>query len=126
MPVAELKGVTKRYGPVEALRGIDLTLEPGELVALLGPNGAGKTTAVRILLGLTSQDRGEATVFGRHPGSREARLRRGAVLQVAKVPETIRVREHIELFSSYYERPMPVAETIAAAGLQSVENRLFG
>jgi ABC-2 type transport system ATP-binding protein len=111
---------------VAALRGIDLAIEPGELVALLGPNGAGKTTAVRILLGLTTQDHGEASIFGFHPGSREDRLRRGAQLQVAKVPETLKVREHIELFSSYYKDPLPIAETIAAAGLQGVENRLFG
>ena len=125
-PVAELRGVTKNYGAIAALRGIHLTIEPGELVALLGPNGAGKTTAVRILLGLTPATFGQASVFGHHPASREARLRRGAQLQVAKVPETLRVREHIELFSSYYQNPLPFAETIAAAGLKGIENRLFG
>jgi ABC-2 type transport system ATP-binding protein len=52
MPVAELRGVTKRYGDIEALRGIDLEIGSGQILALLGPNGAGKTTAVRILLGL--------------------------------------------------------------------------
>jgi ABC-2 type transport system ATP-binding protein len=126
MPVAELRGVTKRYGQVEALRGIDLSIAPGELLALLGPNGAGKTTAVRILLGLAAPTSGEATIFGYHPASRQAKLRRGALLQVAKVPETLKVREHIELFSSYYEKPLPIAETIAAAGLAGIENRLFG
>jgi ABC-2 type transport system ATP-binding protein len=126
MAVAELKGVTKRYGDIEALRGIDLAIEPGELVALLGPNGAGKTTAVRILLGLASPTSGTATVFGAHPNSQEAKLRRGALLQVAKVPETLRVREHIELFSSYYRKPLPLQETIAAAGLGGIEKRLFG
>jgi ABC-2 type transport system ATP-binding protein len=125
-PVAELRGVVKNYGAIAALRGIHLAIEPGELVALLGPNGAGKTTAVRILLGLTQATSGEAAIFGYHPASREARLRRGAQLQVAKVPETLRVREHIELFSSYYEHPLPFAETIAAAGLKGIENRLFG
>src|SRR5262249_23019556 len=124
--VAELNNVTKQYGPVVALRGVDLAIQPGELVALLGPNGAGKTTAVRILLGLTRADSGTATIFGHQPATREAKLRRGALLQVAKVPETLRVREHIELFSSYYERPLPIAETIAAAGLRGIENRLFG
>ena len=125
MPVAELRGVTKRHGQVEALRGIDLSIAPGELLALLGPNGAGKTTAVRILLGLAAPTSGEATLFGYHPAS-QAKLRRGALLQVAKVPETLKVREHIELFSSYYEKPLPIAETIAAAGLAGIENRLFG
>jgi ABC-2 type transport system ATP-binding protein len=126
MTAAELSGVTKRYGDTEALRGIDLRIEPGELVALLGPNGAGKTTAVRILLGLAKPTSGEAGIFGNPTGSRQARLRRGALLQVARVPETLRVREHIELFSSYYENPLPLAETIAAAGLGGVERRLFG
>jgi ABC-2 type transport system ATP-binding protein len=126
MTAAELSGVTKRYGDTEALRGIDLRIEPGELVALLGPNGAGKTTAVRILLGLAKPTSGEAGIFGNPPGSRQAQLRRGALLQVARVPETLRVREHIELFSSYYENPLPLAETIAAAGLVGVERRLFG
>jgi ABC-2 type transport system ATP-binding protein len=111
---------------VAALRGIDLEIQPGELVALLGPNGAGKTTAVRILLGLTNQTAGRATLFGFDPKSQPAKLRRGALLQVAKVPETLRVREHIELFSSYYPAPLPIAETIAAAGLHGIEERLFG
>ena len=69
------RGITKRYGPVEALRGIDLTIQPGELVALLGPNGAGKTTAVRILLGLAAPTSGQASVFGRHPRPLRPRTR---------------------------------------------------
>jgi ABC-2 type transport system ATP-binding protein len=81
---------------------------------------------VRILLGLAAPTSGEATVFGCHPASRQAKLRRGAVLQVARVPETLKVREHIELFSSYYEKPLSLAETVAAAGLAGIENRLFG
>lgn len=126
MPVAELRYVSKNYGPIRALRGIDLAIEPGEILALLGPNGAGKTTAVRILLGLTPPTSGKAAVFGHAPDRQYARVRRGAVLQVAKVPETVKVREHIELFSAYYPDPLPFAETIAAAGLKGLENRLFG
>ena len=126
MSVAELRGVTKRYGEIEALRGIDLEIGRGEILALLGPNGAGKTTAVRILLGLLRPTSGRAAIFGHTPESMDAKLRRGAMLQVAKVPETLKVREHIELFASYYRDPLPLAETIQAAGLNGVENRLFG
>lgn len=65
--VAELRGVHKRYGKAEALRGVDLQIHAGELVALLGPNGAGKTTAVGILLGQRRPDAGSARLFGRDP-----------------------------------------------------------
>jgi len=126
MPVAELQNVTKKYGAVTALHGIDLAIERGELLAMLGPNGAGKTTAVRILLGLTEQTSGRAAIFGHRPASRAAKLRRGAMLQVARVPETIRVREHIQLFSSYYPSPLKFEQTITAAGLGGAEKRLFG
>ena len=67
LAVAELRGVHKRYGQVDALHGVDLELRPGELVALLGPNGAGKTTAVGILLGQRRPDAGSARLLGRDP-----------------------------------------------------------
>ena len=124
--ISELSFVTKNYGTAQALRGVSLTIRPGELVALLGPNGAGKTTAVKLMLGLAAPTSGRVTLFGRDPRHREARLHTGAMLQVAKVPETLRVREHIELFSAYYPAPLPVRETIAAAGLAGLENRFFG
>ena len=125
-PVAELRRAVKRYGPVTALSGVDLSVQPGEVVALLGPNGAGKTTAVQLLLGLVRPSEGEARLFGLDPRRVEARMRVGSMLQISKVPETLKVREHVELISSYYPRPLPRAEVMAAAGLAGIENRLFG
>jgi ABC-2 type transport system ATP-binding protein len=124
--VASLEGVNKNYGSVRALRGVDFRVRAGELVALLGPNGAGKTTAVKLLLGLMQPNSGRARVFGGDPTNPENRTRTGAMLQVGRVPETLRVREHIDLFSSYYEKPMSPAEVLAAVGLEKLQDRKFG
>lgn len=126
MTIAEISGVTKTFGPVTALNGVNLPIPRGQLLALLGPNGAGKTTAVRLLLGLASPDRGKVRVFGKDPRDAAARQRTGAMLQVGRVPEMLRVREHIQLFSSYYPSPMPFADVVQAAGLEGIGNRLFG
>jgi ABC-2 type transport system ATP-binding protein len=125
-PVAELRQAVKRYGSVTALAGIDFAVRPGEVVALLGPNGAGKTTAVQLLLGLIRPTAGEAWLFGHDPKSAEARVRTGAMLQISKVPETLKVREHVNSISSYYPHPLPQREVMAAAGLEGLEERLFG
>jgi ABC-2 type transport system ATP-binding protein len=118
--------VTKRFGTTTALDRLSFSITGGELVALLGPNGAGKTTAVRLLLGLAKPDGGAARVFGADPRQTSSRRRLGAMLQVSKVPETLRVREHIELFSSYYPAPMPAEEVLDVVGLTGSERRLFG
>ncbi|MFN2460554.1 MAG: ABC transporter ATP-binding protein, partial [Candidatus Velthaea sp.] len=116
----------KSYGSLAALRDVTLSVERGEMFALLGPNGAGKTTAIRLLLGLISPSAGTARVFGADPRDRATRTRFGAMLQVGQVPATLTVREHITLFSSYYPKPLPVAETLGLASLERVERRLFG
>jgi len=126
MIAAEFTSVRKNYGMVEALQGLDLRIRRGQLLALLGANGAGKTTAVRLLLGLAKPTSGAVRVFGGDPREASTRTRLGAVLQSARVPETLRVREHIHLFSSYYPEPLPMAEVIEAAGLQGLERRKFG
>jgi ABC-2 type transport system ATP-binding protein len=124
--IAKLQAVTKRYGANTALDGLSLNLYPGEVVALLGPNGAGKTTAVRLLLGLISPNAGHVRVMGRDPRDSDARTRIGAMLQVTRVPEMLRVREHIDLFRSYYPSPLPVAEIVRLARLEGIEDRMFG
>src|SRR5690606_3956264 len=113
-PAAELRAAAVRFGTVEALRGVDLALERGRLTVLLGPNGAGKTTAIRLLLGLLRPTGGQARVFGEDPRRRSARRRIGAMMQVAKVPDTLRVAEHIDTFRSYYPAPLSRAELVAA------------
>jgi len=123
--VANLSGVTKNYGLLCALSSIDLSLESAKIVALLGPNGAGKTTAVKLLLGLLKPSNGEVSVFGAHPEEPKTRERMGAMLQSASVPDMLRVREHIDLFSSYYPRPLNLADTLTRAGLERLENRYY-
>ena len=125
-PVAELRGAVKRYGKVTALAGVDLTLLPGQLTAILGPNGAGKTTAVKLLLGLARPSAGSVELFGGAPDDPATRRRRGAMLQIGKVPEVLTVREHLDLFASYYPRPLPIAEALRRAGLERFADRRFG
>lgn len=125
-PAAELVGVTKRFGDVVALSGVDIAARPGEVLAVLGPNGAGKTTAINIMLGLLKPTTGTARIFGADPRSPRNRLRLGAMLQVSGVPATLTVREHIASFATYYPKPLGIDETIALAGLEAVANRAYG
>jgi ABC-2 type transport system ATP-binding protein len=125
--IASLAGVTKRYANgVLALDGLSLSLHPGEIVALLGPNGAGKSTAVKLMMGLSSPTSGAVSIFGADPRQTAARLRTGVMLQVGRAPEMLRVREHISIFRGYYPNPMPYADIVKAAGLEGIEERMFG
>jgi len=124
--VATLTNVTHRYGSIEALSDVTFDLEAGQVTALLGPNGAGKTTIVRLLAGLTRPTKGRAVLFGGDPQSVESRRRLGVMLQVARVPETLTVSEHITLFSSYYPSPLPLRTVLRLAGLESVADRRYG
>jgi ABC-2 type transport system ATP-binding protein len=124
--VATLTDVTHRYGSIEALSDVTFDLQAGQVTALLGPNGAGKTTIVRLLAGLTRPTKGRAVLFGGDPQSVESRRRLGVMLQVARVPETLTVSEHLTLFSSYYPSPLPLQTVLRLAGLESVADRRYG
>ena len=124
--IATARNLKKRYGPIVALNGVNLDVHAGELLALLGPNGAGKTTLVRMLLGVARPDAGAVSVFGADPYGGRMQARLGAMLQVGRVPETLKVREHIDLFSSYYPAPLPLEETLQIAGLSDIKNRPYG
>jgi ABC-2 type transport system ATP-binding protein len=101
-----VRGLRKRYGKVEAVRGVDFEIEEGEVFGLLGPNGAGKTTIVEILEGYRKRDAGEVAVLGHdpeHPG-REFRERIGVVLQQSELWTNVTVREMHRMFESSYRR----------------------
>src|SRR5215467_5092361 len=96
----EVRGLRKRYGDLEAVAGIDLSIEEGEVFALLGPNGAGKTTTVEILEGYRQRTAGDVSVLGYDPAKRERALREqvGIVLQSTGVDPYLTVAETIDLF----------------------------
>ena len=121
-----MSAVTHRYGDVVALHGLNLEIRAGEVLAVLGPNGAGKTTAINLLLGTLRTQQGTVQVFGHEPGASAVRMRRGAMLQVSGVADTLTVAEHLELFSSYYPAPLPISRLLAMAGLEELADRRYG
>ena len=124
-----LDDVRMRFGDVEALAGLTLDIARGKATVLLGPNGAGKTTAIRLRQGLGKPTSGSVQVFGADPQAPAARRRVGVMMQVAKVPENLKVIEHIDTFRAYYPNPLPRAELVELAGLAGLagyERRFFG
>ena len=126
VPAAQLNAVSKRYGDLKALDGVDLAVQPGELLALLGPNGAGKSTAIALCLGLVEPDRGEARVFGQSPHALVARRRLGVMLQSAAMPDTLKVRELLAQTRSYSPDPLPSAQCVLRAGIAALMDRRYG
>ncbi|MFM1967711.1 MAG: hypothetical protein RL590_568 [Actinomycetota bacterium] len=130
MSLIEVKGLTKSYGDVHAVRGVDLTIEQGEIFSILGPNGAGKTTTVEILEGFRVRDAGSVSVLGFDPNtkghqSREWRNRIGIVLQSSSDAGDLTVFETINHFSGYYSNPRDVEEVIHSVGLKEKESALI-
>jgi ABC-2 type transport system ATP-binding protein len=125
-----VKGLTKSYGDVHAVRGIDLNIEQGEIFSILGPNGAGKTTTVEILEGFRTRDSGTVSVLGFDPNtrghqSREWRNQIGIVLQTSGDAGDLTVFETINHFHGYYSNPRDVDEVIDSVGLKEKEDALI-
>jgi len=118
--VIEVRALRKRYGEIEAVRGIDLRIERGEVFALLGPNGAGKTTTVEILEGHRARSAGEVSVLGFDPGRNEVALkeRTGIVLQHTGLEPYLTVSETVDMFRGFYPRPLPLDEVLEVVGLE--------
>jgi ABC-2 type transport system ATP-binding protein len=117
--VIEIRGLRKSYGDVEAVKGIDLHVDRGEVFALLGPNGAGKTTTAEILEGFRSKTAGEVSVLGHDPAKREVALKQriGIVLQSTGIDPFLTVSETVDLYSGYFPHPRNVDEVIDLVGL---------
>ena len=119
MPHAiELIGAVKKYGDFEALKNVSFAIEAGSLVAMLGPNGAGKTTSINLMLGLRRPTAGKALIFGEDPRRIATRKRFGAMLQESGVPQLLTVTDLVELFRSYYPKPLPTDRVVKLVGLE--------
>jgi ABC-2 type transport system ATP-binding protein len=130
MNLIEVKGLTKNYGALQAVRGLDLQIKQGEIFSLLGPNGAGKTTTVEILEGFRVRDSGSVSVLGVDPQvkgaeSRTWRNRIGIVLQNSADAGDLSVGETVEHFSNYYSNPLDVQHVIDSVGLSEKQGALI-
>jgi len=117
--VVVVEGLRKAYGSTQALRGVDLTVNAGEVVAVLGPNGAGKTTLIEILEGFRRGDEGRVSVLGVDPAARDRSFRQrvGVVLQESGIDNFLSTREMLQMHAEYYDRPMSVEDVVARVGL---------
>jgi len=126
-PAVSLQGIEKTFrspdGPVRAVRGVDVTIEPGEVVALLGPNGAGKSTTIDILLGLIKADVGSAALLGRPPAGAIKEGLIGAMLQIGSLPRDLTVREIVTVIGSLYRAPVDVDDVLEQVGIARLAER---
>jgi ABC-2 type transport system ATP-binding protein len=126
-PIIAVDDLTKRYGDVQALRGVSFSVQEGEVFGLLGPNGAGKTSTVEILEGLRPADGGRASVCGLDPHASGDQLKEliGAVLQSTALPEKIRVSEALGMFASFYRRHRDTGQLLQRFGLTEKRHAFY-
>lgn len=125
-PLAAARDVSKTFGTHRALAGVNLDIHPGEAVGLLGPNGAGKSTLIGLLTGLRKADGGTVELFGRNPLTPSARQGLGVTPQATSVPQTLKVREAVELVAAHFTDPVPTMELLEQFGLAAVASKQCG
>jgi len=126
--VLQVENLTKRYGEVEAVRGISFQVAEGEVFGLLGPNGAGKTSTVEILEGLRDADGGSVSVCGYDPKTQSGELKHqiGAALQATALPEKLKVIEALHLFAGFYKRRRNPEDLLKRFGLVEKRTAFYG
>jgi ABC-2 type transport system ATP-binding protein len=125
-PAIRLDGVTKSFGTVQAVRGLDLAIGQGEVVAFLGPNGAGKTSTIDMVLGLSRPSTGEVSVLGLDPRTAIARGLVAAVMQTGGLLKDLTVRETVQYTASLFSSAEPVDEVLARSGIAGIADRRVG
>ena len=118
-----VRAVTKSYGNVPAVRGVELAVAPGEMVALLGPNGAGKSTTIDMILGLTPPDAGTVSLFGVPPNVAVRHGWVGGMLQTGSPLDHLKVRELVRLMASYYPRPLDIDDVLDQTGIAELADQ---
>src|SRR5215468_9578333 len=126
-PILQVENLVKRYGDVEAVRGVSFSVEEGEVFGLLGPNGAGKTSTVEVLEGLRNRDSGRVSVCGLDPQRDSQALKHeiGAALQSTALPDKLRVMEALRLFASFYKRRRNPEELLERFGLDEKRHAFY-
>jgi ABC-2 type transport system ATP-binding protein len=119
----ELHGLAKSFGEIRAVRGVDVSVAPGETVALLGPNGAGKSTTIDLLLGLLEPDSGSVSVFGLPPRQAIDAGTIGAMLQTGGLIRDLSVRELVAMMASLYPTPLPIDEVLEQTGIEDIADQ---
>jgi ABC-2 type transport system ATP-binding protein len=118
-----LRGLTKSYGNVRAVRSVDIVVDRGETVALLGPNGAGKTTTIDMLLGLTRPDAGDVSLFGLSASEAVRAGTVGGMLQSGSLVQYLSVRELVTMVASLYPHPLRVDDALRLTGTAEFADR---
>src|SRR5690348_16655259 len=121
-----LTGLTKRFGEITAVAGVDLSIAAGEVVALLGPNGAGKSTTIDMMLGLAKPDAGGAAIYDRAPNQAIIDGKVGAMLQSGGLLPDLTVTEIVTLAASLYRKHRPIPEVLARAGVTDFAKQRVG
>lgn len=119
------QGLKKSYGNVQAIKGVDLNISDAGVYAILGQNGAGKTSLIKCALGLESVSSGELLTMGLKPGSLLAKQQTGVILQDSDLPDSLTIKEQIQLFASYYPTPLSVNETIEMCELSDFAEKRY-